>query len=303
MFSNVLLNTTNSIAKLKPILTKQVLQCEDEVVENTVEVPEESCSLGPETVCRNETVSLPQLVPEQQCRLVCRLPRHIIELCRFVPREVCRNVFTSPRLVPTVESVRWSSCGVPVHRMTMWQVLHRARRSGLPGAERGHRAGGRARPPRQHGRTRPARQQAVRGGAAPPDCGAAEAQTAETLPSNPTTAATATSDISSAARAGPTHPADTPAATSPTAATVSTTSTNAAETKTAGSAAEEKHEFPEQAERRSQQSQGRRRAASAQGSRGPPEGVAQQAAGRQAHALTINRSRQMDCIIYIEGVL
>ena len=65
---------TNSIAILKPILTKQVLQCEDEVVENTVEVPEESCSLGPETVCRKETASLPQLVPEQQCRLVCRLP-------------------------------------------------------------------------------------------------------------------------------------------------------------------------------------------------------------------------------------
>ena len=47
-------------------------ECEDEVVENTVSVPEETCAMDPETVCKNMTVSLPNLVPTETCRVVPR---------------------------------------------------------------------------------------------------------------------------------------------------------------------------------------------------------------------------------------
>ena len=49
--------------------------CEEELVENSVNVPEETCVMEPETVCKNETVALPQLIPKETCRVV---PRYIL---------------------------------------------------------------------------------------------------------------------------------------------------------------------------------------------------------------------------------
>ena len=43
-------------------------------------------------MCKNVTVSLPQLVPE--------------ETCRVVPREVCQDVVTATATNPSLETVR-----------------------------------------------------------------------------------------------------------------------------------------------------------------------------------------------------
>merc|ERR1712183_75342 len=67
--------------------------CEEELVENTVMVPEETCSLDPETVCRNVTVSLPSLIPEEKCRVV--------------PREVCQEVVVTTKTSPALELVKY----------------------------------------------------------------------------------------------------------------------------------------------------------------------------------------------------
>jgi len=68
-------------------------ECQDELIENTVNIPVETCSLQPEEVCKNVTVSLPQLVAS--------------ETCREVPRAVCQTVFTNPRTVPAIEMVKY----------------------------------------------------------------------------------------------------------------------------------------------------------------------------------------------------
>merc|ERR1712106_884060 len=75
-------------------------ECEDEIVENTVNVPDETCTLQPEEVCRNVTISLPQLVAS--------------ETCREVPRAVCQTVFSNPRTVPTIEMVKYCTSDFPV---------------------------------------------------------------------------------------------------------------------------------------------------------------------------------------------
>ena len=56
-------------------------ECEDEVVENTVSVPEETCAMDPETVCKNVTVSLPNLVPTETCRVVPRSIQIFVDNC------------------------------------------------------------------------------------------------------------------------------------------------------------------------------------------------------------------------------
>ena len=60
-------------------------ECHDKVVASTLEVPEETCTMAPETECKNVTTSVPQLVPQQECRKI--------------PKEVCQTVFLNPKKV------------------------------------------------------------------------------------------------------------------------------------------------------------------------------------------------------------
>ena len=82
-------------------------ECFEKVVENGVQVPEETCSMEPTTECKNVTVrsvvnvirggggvfkhlcfSIPNLVPEEKCRVI--------------PKEACQTVFLNP--TPTTVS-------------------------------------------------------------------------------------------------------------------------------------------------------------------------------------------------------
>ena len=82
-------------------------QCEEFLVENTIDVPDEICSLEPSSECRNVTTrssiihsllitidpthyqfSIPQLVPE--------------EVCRDVPKDLCQTVFLNPKTVKVI---------------------------------------------------------------------------------------------------------------------------------------------------------------------------------------------------------
>jgi len=59
------------------------LECKEGTVENTIEIPEETCTMDPQEECKNVTTSIPQLIPE--------------EICRSVPKEVCQAVFLDPK--------------------------------------------------------------------------------------------------------------------------------------------------------------------------------------------------------------
>jgi len=68
-------------------------ECAEKTVENTVETPEETCSMEPVEECKNVTISIPNLIPE--------------EICRSVPKEVCQVVFLNPRTVKTTAMVKY----------------------------------------------------------------------------------------------------------------------------------------------------------------------------------------------------
>lgn len=68
-------------------------ECAERTIENTVDVPEETCNMEPVEECRNVTVSIPNLVPEEECR--------------EVPKEVCQVVFLNPRTVKTTAMVKY----------------------------------------------------------------------------------------------------------------------------------------------------------------------------------------------------
>ncbi|TRY75841.1 hypothetical protein TCAL_12657 [Tigriopus californicus] len=58
-------------------------ECHDKVVASIVDIPEETCDLNPQEVCRLQTKLIPKLTP--------------IEECKTHPREVCQMKFTEAR--------------------------------------------------------------------------------------------------------------------------------------------------------------------------------------------------------------
>jgi len=75
------------------VLVEGEEQCQEFLVENTLDVPDEICSLEPSSECRNVTTSIPQLIPE--------------EVCRDVPKELCQTVFLNPKTVKVIDLVKY----------------------------------------------------------------------------------------------------------------------------------------------------------------------------------------------------
>jgi len=69
------------------------LECREATIENTIEVPEETCTMDPQVECKNVTASVPQLIPE--------------EICRSVPKEVCQAVFLEPKTLKSTVMVKY----------------------------------------------------------------------------------------------------------------------------------------------------------------------------------------------------
>merc|ERR1719244_1157355 len=69
------------------------LECREATIENTIEVPEETCTMDPQEECKNVTASVPQLIPE--------------EICRSVPKEVCQAVFLEPKTLKSTVMVKY----------------------------------------------------------------------------------------------------------------------------------------------------------------------------------------------------
>ena len=44
------------LTQIHPIVLTFFFKCADDIIENTVNVPDETCSLEPEEVCRNVTI-------------------------------------------------------------------------------------------------------------------------------------------------------------------------------------------------------------------------------------------------------
>ena len=85
-------------------------ECHDKVIASTLEVPEETCALAPKIECKNVTTSVPQLMPQQECRKI--------------PKEVCQTVFLNPQRVKVGRLwwMTWCNRGSPGGRPG--QVLH-----------------------------------------------------------------------------------------------------------------------------------------------------------------------------------
>ena len=68
-------------------------ECEEEVAESLVEVPEETCDLMPMKTCRLVTKLVPSLKPQEECV--------------SVPREVCSLVFSHPKKIMVPLKTEW----------------------------------------------------------------------------------------------------------------------------------------------------------------------------------------------------
>ena len=82
-------------------------ECFEKVVENGVQVPEETCSMEPTTECKNVTVrSVVNVIRGEEVTQIvnfCSIPNLVPEeKCRVIPKEACQTVFLNP--TPTTVS-------------------------------------------------------------------------------------------------------------------------------------------------------------------------------------------------------
>jgi len=68
-------------------------ECHDKVITSLVDVPEETCDLNPQKICKFETKLVPKLSPKHECTLV--------------PKETCILKFSTPKQVETPLLTRW----------------------------------------------------------------------------------------------------------------------------------------------------------------------------------------------------
>ena len=96
-------------------------ECHDKVVTTVISVPEEVCDLNPQKSCRLSTKLVPKLEPVRECTVV--------------PKESCRMVFGSPRVVKKPLMTVWcldeSEETIPETEKTAEGFLSSSRRANL----------------------------------------------------------------------------------------------------------------------------------------------------------------------------
>merc|ERR1712025_300112 len=68
-------------------------ECHDKVLTSLVDVPEESCDLNPQKICKFSTKLVPSLSPKHECTIV--------------PKETCIIKFSSPTVEDTPLETKW----------------------------------------------------------------------------------------------------------------------------------------------------------------------------------------------------